>query len=72
MPAPAFARFLALAKRGTPRATFEPPPGQDRTAAEQAYQRGDIERSINYCKDVLGSWASRGVRLLVGPVVRPH
>ena len=54
MPAPAFARFLAIAKRGTPRAPFQPPPGQERAAAEQAYQRGDIERSIKYCKDVLG------------------
>ena len=54
MPAASFARFLALAKRGKPRATFEPPKGGDRTAAEQAYQRGDIERSLKYCKDVLG------------------
>jgi len=54
MPAASFARFLALAKRGKPRATFEPPKGEDRTAAEQAYQRGDIERSLKYCKEVLG------------------
>jgi sugar phosphate isomerase/epimerase len=54
MPAPAFARFLALAKQGKARATFEPPPGQDRTAAEQAYQKGEIERSIKYCREKLG------------------
>jgi 3-oxoisoapionate decarboxylase len=54
MPAPAFARFLAIAKRGTPRPPFQPPPGQERAAAEQAYQRGEIERSIKYCKEVLG------------------
>ena len=54
MPAPAFARFLAIAKRGTPRAPFQPPQGQERAAAEQAYQRGEIERSIKYCKEVLG------------------
>jgi 3-oxoisoapionate decarboxylase len=54
MPAPAFARFLAIAKQGKPRPAFEPTAGQDRTAAEQAYQKGEIERSIRYCKDVLG------------------
>jgi sugar phosphate isomerase/epimerase len=54
MPAPAFARFLALAKHGKPRPTFEAPAGQDRTAAEQAYQKGEIERSIKYCKEKLG------------------
>jgi 3-oxoisoapionate decarboxylase len=54
MPAPAFARFLALAKRGKPRAPFEPPAGQGRAAAEQAYQRGEIERSLKYCKEKLG------------------
>jgi sugar phosphate isomerase/epimerase len=54
MPAPAFARFLAIAKRGKPRAPFEPPQGQERAAAEQAYQRGEIERSIKYCRDTLG------------------
>jgi sugar phosphate isomerase/epimerase len=53
MPAPAFARFLSLAKHGEPRAPFQPPPDQDRAAAEQAFQRGDIERSIKYCRDAL-------------------
>jgi 3-oxoisoapionate decarboxylase len=53
MPASSFAHFLALAKRGTPRPPFQPPQGAARLAAEQAYQRGDIERSIKYCKDVL-------------------
>jgi 3-oxoisoapionate decarboxylase len=54
MPAPAFARFLALAKHGKPRPPFEPPAGEDRTAAEQDYQKGEIERSIRYCKETLG------------------
>ncbi len=54
MPAPAFARFLALAKQGKARPTFEVPAGQDRAAAEQAYQKGEIERSIKYCKEKLG------------------
>ena len=34
--------------------TFQPPAGEDRKVAEQAYQRGEIERSLKYCKDVLG------------------
>ena len=54
MPAESFAHFLALAKKGQPRAPFQPPAGPDRTKAEQAYQRGDIERSIKYCQTVLG------------------
>ena len=53
MPAEAFAHFLALAKHGTPRAPFQTPAGADKAAAEQAYQRGEIERSLRYCKDVL-------------------
>jgi 3-oxoisoapionate decarboxylase len=54
MPAEAFAHFLALAKHGTPRAPFQTPAGEDKTKAEQAYERGEIESSLRYCKDVLG------------------
>lgn len=45
-----FARFLALAKRGKPR---EPHRSAD-AQAEQAYQKGELERSLKYCKEVLG------------------
>lgn len=48
--AESFARFVALAKKGKPRP-------QHRSAnekEEQEYQRGEIEHSIRYCKDVLG------------------
>jgi sugar phosphate isomerase/epimerase len=45
-----FARFVALAKRGKPR---EPHRSAD-AAAEQAYQKGELERSLTYCKEVLG------------------
>ncbi len=45
-----FAKFLALAKRGKPR---EPHRSAD-AAAEQAYQKGELERSLKYCKEVLG------------------
>jgi 3-oxoisoapionate decarboxylase len=48
-----FARFLALAKNGRPRDPWKAPQG-DRKLAEQEYQKAEIERSIRYCKDVLG------------------
>jgi sugar phosphate isomerase/epimerase len=49
-----FARFVALAKQGKPRDTWKAPEGQDRKLAEQEYQKGEIERSIEYCKKELG------------------
>jgi sugar phosphate isomerase/epimerase len=45
-----FARFLALAKRGKPREPHRSPDNQ----AEQTYQKGEIERSLKYCKEVFG------------------
>jgi sugar phosphate isomerase/epimerase len=42
-----FARFVALAKTGK----AIPPKG---SGSEQEYQKGEIERSIKYCKEVLG------------------
>lgn len=45
-----FARFLALAKRG--RAI--PPHRSADAQAEQAYQKGELERSLQYCKETLG------------------
>jgi sugar phosphate isomerase/epimerase len=53
MPAERFARFLMIAKAGKPRPTFQPPQGEARQKAEQAFQLGEIERSIKYCRDVL-------------------
>ena len=47
-----FARFLAIAKQGKPRAAWSPPAGQDRKVAEQAYQKSEVERSIRYCKSL--------------------
>ena len=49
-----FARFLALAKKGKPRDAWKAPAGQDRKLAEQEYQKGEVERSIRYCKETLG------------------
>ncbi|MBM3845701.1 MAG: sugar phosphate isomerase/epimerase [Verrucomicrobia bacterium] len=45
-----FSRFVALAKRGRPIEPNRSPNEQ----AEQSYQKGEIERSIRYCKTVLG------------------
>jgi sugar phosphate isomerase/epimerase len=45
-----FARFLALAKKGKPRA----PHKSANAKAEQDFQRNEIEKSIRYCKEVLG------------------
>ena len=45
-----FARFLVLAKTGRPLAPRKSPNHE----AEQAYQKGEIERSFRYCKEVLG------------------
>jgi 3-oxoisoapionate decarboxylase len=49
-----FARFVALARTGKPRDTYKPPADKDRKSAEQEYQKGEIERSIRYCRDTLG------------------
>lgn len=55
LPASSFARFLALAKRGHPRDPFKPPAdAAARQRAEQDYQRGEIERSLRYCRETLG------------------
>jgi sugar phosphate isomerase/epimerase len=45
-----FARFVALAKRGQPRAPHRSPDAK----AEQDYQKGELERSLKYCREVLG------------------
>jgi 3-oxoisoapionate decarboxylase len=54
MTAADLAGFLALARQGSPRDAFQPPEGDGRTKAEQDYQRGEIERSLKYCRETLG------------------
>ena len=49
-----FARFVALAKRGTPLEPFKAPPGKTSQLAEQEYQLDQLERSLRYCKETLG------------------
>ena len=49
-----FMRFAALAKRGSRKEPFTVSPGADTKAAEQQFQKAELERSIRYCKQVLG------------------
>jgi len=48
------AKFVALARKGKPRDAYKAPEGKDRKVAEQEYQKGEIERSIRFCKEKLG------------------
>lgn len=54
MPASELARFIALAKKGKPRDGWKAPGGVPREQAEQEYQKSEIEKSLRYCKEVLG------------------
>jgi 3-oxoisoapionate decarboxylase len=54
MPAANFARFVALAKSGKPFTTVKNPEGKDKKETEQLGQKAELERSIKYCKEVLG------------------
>ena len=49
-----FASFVALARRGKPRPTFKPREGEEHEKAVRRYQKEDVERSVKYCKEVLG------------------
>jgi len=49
-----FMKFVAIAKRGSPRQPFTVPSGRDPKAAEQEFQKAELERSVGYCKEVLG------------------
>lgn len=51
---PEFAQFVAMAKRGTAMAPWRPAEGQDQRTAQQAYQQAELEKSLRYCKEVLG------------------
>jgi 3-oxoisoapionate decarboxylase len=49
-----FARFVAFAKRGKPKAAFAVPAGRNRGEYEKEFAQAELERSLRYCKDVLG------------------
>ena len=44
------AKFIVFAKKGKERPQWKPAEGQDRKAAEQEYQRNEIEKSIAYLR----------------------
>ncbi len=49
-----FMNFIALARRGTPRPPFTGSAGQAAHGAEQEFQKAELERSLRYCREVLG------------------
>ncbi len=49
-----FLGFTSMAKRGKAREAYKAPEGKDRKLADQEYQRAELERSIRYCREVLG------------------
>lgn len=49
-----YEKFLALAKGGKERKPWNAPEGEDRGEAKRVYQRGEIERSIAFCRKELG------------------
>ena len=48
-----FARFLALAKKGKAIPSFRAE-GENKQKAEQDYQKAELERSVRYCREVIG------------------
>jgi 3-oxoisoapionate decarboxylase len=53
MPARSLARFEVLARTGHAVAPWQAPAGSDKAKAEGDYQRGELERSILYCRNEL-------------------
>jgi hypothetical protein len=49
-----FAKFLGLARAGSPRRPFKISRGRNALAAEQKFQKAELERSIRFCREVLG------------------
>ena len=49
-----FAKFLNLVKGGKARRAFKPPKGAGSKSADERFQKAQLERSIRYCKAVLG------------------
>ncbi|MBK9313134.1 MAG: sugar phosphate isomerase/epimerase [Acidobacteria bacterium] len=49
-----FMGFSQMARRGKPVAGFSPPAGMDRKIAEQEFQLAELEKSLKYCREVLG------------------
>ena len=54
VPTREFMRFVALAKRGSLRPPFAVAAGQDAKHAEREFQKAELERSVRFCREVLG------------------
>lgn len=54
VPARTFARFLELARQGRPRNPAVFPDDNSRREAEARYQLAELEKSVRYCREVLG------------------
>jgi len=54
IPASGFSRFLSLSRKGNKIAPFSMPQDIDPQKARQEYQLVELERSLKYCKNVLG------------------
>ena len=50
----ALAKFELLAKKGRPLPAFQAAAGVDKKLAEQNFQKEELERSVKYCREVLG------------------
>ncbi len=50
----ALAHFEALAKKGHAIPNFKAPDGADKKLADQEFQKGELERSIKYLREVIG------------------
>ena len=49
-----FAKYLNLAKQGKERPAYVMPKGEGSQTILAAYQKSELEKSLKYCKDVLG------------------
>lgn len=49
-----FAKYVRMARRGKARPAYIMPRGEEGRKELQAYQKSELEKSLNYCKDVLG------------------
>ncbi len=49
-----FARFLAFVKRGKPCHPYQLPAGRNKAEFDKEFQQADLEKSLRYCKEVLG------------------
>jgi 3-oxoisoapionate decarboxylase len=49
-----FLGFTNLAKRGKARDVYQTPAGKDKKIAEQEFQKAELEKSVKYCREVLG------------------